>query len=35
MFRVEIKENKKLNKDNLFRRKLIFHFNNINEVNNF
>lgn len=35
MFRVEIKENKKLNKDNLFRRKLIFHFNNINELNNF
>lgn len=35
MFRVEIKEVKKFNKDNLFRRKHIFHFNNMFEVNDF
>lgn len=35
MFRVEIKEVKKINKNNLFRRKHIFHFNNMFEVNDF
>lgn len=35
MFRVEIKEDKRLNKNVLFRRNHIYHFNDMDEVDDF